>query len=240
VTTGSRTLRDAIDEALRDWTASLATTHYVLGTVCGPHPYPRLVRDLQAVIGREARSQWKRDLGGVPDVVVACVGGGSNAIGIFSGFLRDPAVRLFGVEPAGDGLDSGRHGATLARGTVGLLHGARTAVLQDPDGQILEAHSIAAGLDYPGVGPEHAHLRDLCRAVYVSATDAEAVDAFEKTSRREGIIPAFESALAWVLRATRRGELPRGTRVLVNLSGRGDKDLDVYFRDCAPRMQAAR
>jgi tryptophan synthase beta chain len=223
VQTGSATLKDAINEALRDWTANLATTHYLLGTVCGPHPFPTLVRELQKVIGVEAREQWASAVGGLPDAVVACVGGGSNAIGAFHAFRDDP-VRLIGVEPAGHGIDSGKHGATLCAGTTGLLHGARTSVLQDADGQILEAHSISAGLDYPGVGPEHALLRDSGRAAYVSVTDDEALTAFGRLARTEGILPALESshALAYVL----RGEL-RGKRVLVNLSGRGDKDMGI-------------
>jgi tryptophan synthase beta chain len=231
VTAGARTLKDAINEALRDWTASLSTTHYLLGTAAGPHPFPRLVRDFQAVIGREARRQWRRECGGLPDVVVACVGGGSNAIGIFHAFVPDPSVRLVGVEPGGAGLDSGRHGATLVRGTPGLLHGARTMVLQDEEGQIQEPHSVSAGLDYPGVGPEHAHLQEIGRASYVTATDEEALAAFELLSVTEGIVPAFEPshALAFVLRARSSGEIPAGARVLLNLCGRGDKDLETYF-----------
>jgi tryptophan synthase beta chain len=231
VKTGARTLKDAINEALRDWTANLETTHYLLGTVCGPHPFPRLVRDFQTVIGREAKSQWTKLVGGAPDAVVACVGGGSNALGIFYGFVKDRSVELIGVEAAGLGLDSDRHGATLLRGTPGLLHGARTSVLQDPEGQIREPHSVAAGLDYPGVGPEHAFLRDSGRARYLAVTDREAVDAFEVLSRTEGIIPAFEPAhaLAFVLQAVAAGELEKSSRVLVNLSGRGDKDLDSYY-----------
>ena len=231
VTAGARTLKDAINEALRDWTTSLATTHYLLGTAAGPHPFPRLVRDFQAVIGREAKRQWRRECGGLPDAVVACVGGGSNAIGVFHAFVREKAVRLIGVEPGGAGLDSGLHGATLVEGSPGLLHGARTMVLQDDDGQILEPHSIAAGLDYPGVGPEHAHLQATGRASYVAATDEEALQAFEVLSVTEGIVPAFEPshALAFVLRARKSGELPPGTRILLNLCGRGDKDLATYF-----------
>jgi tryptophan synthase beta chain len=231
VTTGAQTLKDAINEALRDWTANLETTHYLLGTVCGPHPFPRLVRDFQTVIGRESKSQWKKQEGSLPDAVVACVGGGSNALGIFYGFLRDPSVQLIGVEPGGHGIETGLHGATLLRGNTGLLHGARTSVLQDPEGQILEPHSVAAGLDYPGVGPEHAFLRDSGRAHYVAVTDREALAAFEALSITEGIIPAFEPAhaLAYVLKAVEEGALPKGSRVLVNLSGRGDKDLDSYF-----------
>jgi tryptophan synthase beta chain len=231
VKAGARTLKDAINEALRDWTANLETTHYLLGTVCGPHPFPRLVRDFQTVIGREAKSQWRKLVGGAPDAVVACVGGGSNALGVFYGFLQDRSVELLGVEPAGLGLDSDRHGASLVCGTPGLLHGARTSILQDAEGQIREPHSVAAGLDYPGVGPEHAFLRDSGRARYFAVTDREAVDAFEVLSRTEGIIPAFEPAhaLAFVLKAVAAGELEKGSRVLVNLSGRGDKDLDSYL-----------
>ena len=230
VASGAQTLKDAINEALRDWTTHIESTHYLLGTVCGPHPFPRLVRDFQAVIGREARQQWEEEFEGLPDAVVACVGGGSNAIGIFYDFLNHRSVELIGVEPAGDGLATGRHGATLIEGTPGLLHGARTSILQDEEGQILEPHSIAAGLDYPGVGPEHAYLRDSGRARYVAVDDDDALAAFEGLSRTEGIIPALEPAhaLAFVLRAVDRGELREGSRVLVNLSGRGDKDLDVY------------
>jgi tryptophan synthase beta chain len=236
VTSGAQTLKDAINEALRDWTNSLESTHYLLGTVCGPHPFPRLVRDFQAIIGREAKAQWKKEMGGLPDAIVACVGGGSNALGIFHAFRRDASVRLIGIEPGGHGLDSGMHGATLIRGTAGLLHGARTSVLQDDEGQIVEPHSMAAGLDYPGVGPEHAMLRDSGRASYFAVTDDEALDSFEQLSHLEGIIPAFESAhaLAFVQNAVRNDHLKEGSRVLVNLSGRGDKDLDTYFRDLAP------
>ncbi len=231
VTTGARTLKDAINEALRDWTRSLASTHYLLGTAAGPHPFPRLVRGFHAIIGREAKQQWRRTFGGLPDAVVACVGGGSNAIGIFHAFVPHGSVLLFGVEPGGAGLDSGQHGATLVRGSPGLLHGARTMVLQDDEGQIREPHSIAAGLDYPGVGPEHAHLQETGRARYVAATDEEALDAFEVLSATEGIVPALEPAhaLAFVLRARRTGEIAEGTRVLLNLCGRGDKDLPIYF-----------
>lgn len=239
VETGGRTLKDAINEALRDWTANLESTHYLLGTVCGPHPFPRLVRNFQAVIGREAKTEWRRRYGGLPDAVVACVGGGSNAIGIFHAFVPNKQVRLIGVEPGGQGLDTDKHGATLVRGTPGLLHGARTSVLQDAEGQILEAHSVSAGLDYPGVGPEHAHLRDSGRARYVAVTDDEALDAFETLSKLEGIIPAFEPAhaLAFLLKAVRQAALPRGARVLVNLCGRGDKDLDTYFAHYAERSR---
>ena len=237
VTAGSRTLKDAINESLRDWTANLETTHYLLGTVCGPHPFPRLVRDFQSVIGREARAQFRKQYGGQPDAVVACVGGGSNAMGIFHVFVPDERVALVGVEPGGRGLATSHHGATLVAGTTGLLHGARTSVLQDDEGQILEAHSVSAGLDYPGVGPEHAYLRDQARARYVAVTDDEALDAFERLSKLEGIIPAFEPAhaVAYLLKAVRERELPKGARVLLNLCGRGDKDLDTYFAHYAGR-----
>ena len=239
VSAGAATLKDAINEALRDWTASLETTHYLLGTAAGPHPFPVLVRDFQAVVGREAKRQWRREFGGLPDAVVACVGGGSNAIGLFHAFVPEPAVALVGVEPGGAGLDSGRHGATLVRGEPGLLHGARTMVLQDEDGQILEPHSISAGLDYPGVGPEHAHLQEIGRARYVAATDEEAISAFEVLCETEGIVPAFEPAhaLAFLLRAARSGELAEGSRVLLNLCGRGDKDLETYFSLARPRRR---
>ena len=231
VEAGSATLKDAINEALRDWAETLENTHYLLGTVCGPDPFPRLVRDLQAVIGSEALRQSQRQFGGLPTAVAACVGGGSNAIGIFSGFLQEESVRLFGVEPAGKGLDTAEHGATLGLGSPGLLHGARTYVMQDADGQIQESHSMAAGLDYPGVGPEHAALRDSGRATYLAATDQEALEAFELLARTEGIVPAFESAhaLAFALFAVERGHLKAGDRLLINLSGRGDKDLETWI-----------
>ncbi len=241
VTTGSQTLKDAINEALRDWTANLGNTHYLLGTVCGPDPFPRLVRDFHRVIGKEAKQQWADRVGGLPRAVVACVGGGSNAIGIFRAFLKDHDVDLVGVEPGGRGLESGEHGATLQKGTPGLLHGARTSVLQDEFGQILEPHSVAAGLDYPGVGPEHAHLRDIGRARYVSVTDDEAIEAFETLSRTEGIIPAFESAhaLAYAMKAVALGDYEPGTRILINCSGRGDKDLDTYRKLYGHRIDGA-
>ncbi len=230
VTTGSQTLKDAINDALRDWTANLTTTHYLLGTVCGPDPFPRLVRDFQRVIGEEAKQQYASRVGGLPRAAIACVGGGSNALGLFKAFEEEEAVDLVGVEPGGRGLETGEHGATLVCGTTGILHGARTSILQDKYGQILEPHSIAAGLDYPGVGPEHAHLRDTGRARYAWATDDEALTAFETLARTEGIIPAFESshALAYAMKAVALGHYAAGTRVLVCLSGRGDKDLDTY------------
>ncbi len=236
VTAGGATLKEAVNAALRAWTASVETTHYVLGSVCGPDPFPSLVASLQSVIGREARRQFEASPGGLPDAVIACVGGGSNAIGIFRAFLQDD-VALVGVEAGGQGVGSGRHGATLTAGRPGLLHGARTLVLQDEDGQTSDAHSLAAGLDYPGVGPEHAHLAATGRVTYVHATDEETLEAFEFLSRTEGIVPAFESAhaLAFCLRAVREGSLPRGRRVLVNLSGSGRKDLDTYFAEYAHR-----
>lgn len=232
VTSGSATLKDAINEALRDWAESVGNTHYLLGTVCGPDPFPSLVRDFHRVIGREAREQWAASVGGVPDAVAACVGGGSNAIGIFSEFIDMPRVALLGAEPGGDGVETGKHGATLCAGTRGLLHGARTYVLQDADGQVVESHSISAGLDYPGVGPEHAMLRDSGRARYFPINDDEAIEAFRALSRTEGIVPAFESAhaLALARTAVARGLVNEGSRILVNLSGRGDKDIPAFLR----------
>jgi tryptophan synthase beta chain len=225
VHSGSATLKDAINDALRDWVATVETTHYCIGSVVGPHPYPWLVREFQRVVGDEAREQCRELLGGDPDVVVACVGGGSNAIGTFAGFL-DTQARLVGVEAAGLGLESGRHGASVNRGVPGVLHGAKSLFLQDEHGQILEAHSISAGLDYPGVGPEHAALAASGRAEYGCATDDEALDAFQVLSVTEGIVPALEPAhaLAWVTRTAREGTIAPGSTVLITLSGRGDKD----------------
>lgn len=227
VTNGSRTLKDALNEALRDWVATVDDTHYVIGTVAGPHPFPAMVRDFQRVIGLEAREQVLSRCGRLPDAVVACVGGGSNAIGIFHAFLDDPGVRLLGCEPGGDGVETGRHGATLTEGSPGALHGAMSYLLQDEDGQTLESYSISAGLDYPGVGPEHALLKDIGRAEYRPVTDAEAMDALLLLSRTEGIIPAVESAHA-VSGALRLGrEMGPDSVILINLSGRGDKDMDT-------------
>jgi tryptophan synthase beta chain len=225
VESGTRTLKDATNEALRDWVTNVPTTHYIIGSVVGPDPFPRMVRDFQAVIGREARTQMLARYSSLPHTVVACVGGGSNAIGIFSGFLDDAEVRLVGVEAAGEGIDTGHHSATLSAGTPGVLHGSLSYLLQDADGQVAPAHSISAGLDYPGVGPEHSYLRDSGRATYETATDAEALDAFQALSRLEGIIPALETAhaLAWVLRS--RGRWSPSDAVLICLSGRGDKDV---------------
>jgi tryptophan synthase beta chain len=225
VQSGTRTLKDATNEALRDWVTNVPTTHYIIGSVVGPDPYPRMVRDFQAVIGCEARSQMLARTGALPRTVVACVGGGSNAIGIFSGFLDDASVELVGVEAAGAGLSSGRHSATLTAGAPGVLHGCLSYLLQDADGQVQPAHSVSAGLDYPGVGPEHSWLRDSGRVQYATATDAEALDAFRQVCRLEGIIPALETAhaFAWLLRE--RGRWDAGNAVLVCLSGRGDKDV---------------
>ena len=230
VTTGSRTLKDAISEALRDWITNIRDTFYLFGTTAGPHPFPTLVKHFQNVIGREAERQILKQEGRLPDAIVACVGGGSNALGIFQAFIRHPKVRLYGVEGAGKGLKGGKHSAPLAKGSDGVLQGSHTRILQDRDGQILEAHSIAAGLDYPGVGPEHSHLREIGRVAYVSVTDTEALDAFVGLSETEGIIPALESAhaVAYVRKFGRRlkKELGREPVIVVNLSGRGDKDLE--------------
>jgi len=227
VTSGTATLKDAINEAMRDWVTNVATTHYLLGTVAGPHPFPVMVRDFHRVIGMEARAQVLQVAGRLPDAVAACVGGGSNAIGIFHAFLDDPEVRLVGLEAGGEGVATGRHAATLSQGSPGVLHGARSYLLQDADGQTLETHSISAGLDYPGVGPEHAWLRDTGRATYRPVTDADAMAAFQLLCRTEGILPALESAhaLAGALELGR--ELGPDGVVLVNLSGRGDKDVDT-------------
>ncbi|MDR7278105.1 tryptophan synthase subunit beta [Catenuloplanes atrovinosus] len=236
VTNGSRTLKDALNEALRDWVASVQTTHYLLGTAAGPAPFPELVRDFVGGIGTEAREQCLALTGGLPDAVAACVGGGSNAIGIFHAFVPDEGVRLYGFEAGGDGVETGRHAASITGGTAGVLHGARTYILQDEDGQTVESHSISAGLDYPGVGPEHSWLHDIGRASYTPVTDREAMDAFQLLCRTEGIIPAIESAhaLAGAIKVipALRDELGREPVVIVNLSGRGDKDVHTagaYF-----------
>jgi tryptophan synthase beta chain len=225
VASGSRTLKDAMNEAFRDWVANVDSTHYVIGSVGGPHPFPAMVRDFASVIGQEAREQCLLLLGGLPDAVLACVGGGSNAIGIFHAFVPDESVRLYGFEAGGDGLETGRHAATLTGGSPGVLHGSRSYVLQDDDGQTLESHSISAGLDYPGVGPEHAWLHDTGRATYRAVTDAEAMAAFRLLCRTEGIIPAIESAHALAGAAQVAKELGPDAVLLVNLSGRGDKDV---------------
>jgi tryptophan synthase beta chain len=225
VESGSRTLKDAVNEALRDWVTNVRTTYYLLGSALGPHPYPMMVRNFHRVIGDEARAQMRKLGGKLPDVVVACVGGGSNAIGLFWPFIKDARVRIVGVEPGGHGLSTGRHGASLGAGAVGVLHGSMSYVLQNDDGQIAEAHSISAGLDYPGSGPEHAYYKDLGRFEYESVTDAEALDAFQILTRLEGIMPALESAhaVAWVLRAA--PAMKKSQSVVVGVSGRGDKDV---------------
>ncbi len=225
VESGSRTLKDALNEAMRDWVTNVDDTFYIIGTVAGPHPYPAMVRDFQTVIGREARQQIQQQAGSLPDVLVACVGGGSNAIGLFHPFLEDGDVAIYGVEAAGEGLDSGKHAAPLCAGEVGVLHGNRTYLMEDADGQIIETHSISAGLDYPGVGPEHAWLKDSGRANYVAVDDKEALQAFHTLTRVEGIIPALESSHALAYAAKLAAEMAPEQIVLVNLSGRGDKDI---------------
>jgi tryptophan synthase beta chain len=235
VTSGSATLKDAMNEALRDWVTNVRTTHYCVGSVAGPHPYPMIVRDFQAVIGNETRAQMLEKAGRLPDAVVACVGGGSNAMGIFAGFIDDPGVRLIGVEAAGEGISSGKHAAPLCAGGVGVLHGAKSYVLQTPDGQIVEAHSVSAGLDYPGVGPEHAWLKDSGRAEYVSVTDQEALDWFQKLCRTEGIIPALETSHAFAYLPELAREVGNDADVVVCLSGRGDKDLETVIRQLEAR-----
>jgi tryptophan synthase beta chain len=225
VSSGSRTLKDAMNEALRDWVANVHDTFYIIGSAAGPHPYPMMVRDFQTVIGKETRAQVMEREGRLPDLLIACVGGGSNAIGLFHPFLDESSVAIHGVEAAGEGLGSAHHAATLSKGTPGVLHGARSYLLQDEDGQVLEAHSISAGLDYPGVGPEHSWLKESGRVSYVSATDAEALDAFQLTCRLEGIIPALESAHAIAHAARVAPTLSKGKVIVVGLSGRGDKDV---------------
>jgi tryptophan synthase beta chain len=230
VEAGSRTLKDAVNEAIRDWVTNVRTTYYLLGSAIGPHPYPAMVREFQSIIGREARAQWLERVGSLPSVVVACVGGGSNAIGMFSAFLEDEEVRLRGVEAGGLGVESGKHAASIGGGREGVLHGTLSYVLQDENGQIRETHSVSAGLDYPGVGPEHAFLHDTGRVEYVSRTDAEALEAFGVLSRTEGIIPALEPAHAIADLAHIRVRYGANTAVLVCLSGRGDKDLESVMR----------
>jgi tryptophan synthase beta chain len=230
VRTGSRTLKDAINEAFRDWVSTVDTTHYCIGSVMGPHPFPVMVRDFQRVIGVEARAQVLAATGRLPDAVIACVGGGSNAIGVFHAFIPDEGVRLIGCEAGGDGLTSGRHAATLAGGSAGVIHGMRTYLLQDGEGQTLPTHSVSAGLDYPGVGPEHSWLHDTGRASYRAITDAQAMDAFSVLCRTEGIIPAIESAHALAGALQVGPELGGDAVLLVNLSGRGDKDVDIAAR----------
>ena len=227
VTSGSRTLKDAINEAIRDWVTNVETTHYLIGSVVGPHPYPMMVRDFQAVIGREAREQLLSTVGRLPDYAIACVGGGSNAMGLFYEFVRDQDVRLVGVEAGGRGIETGEHSSTLVAGEVGVLHGSMSYLLQDDDGQVHEAHSISAGLDYPGVGPEHSWLKDTGRAEYVSVTDEQALEGFQLLCRSEGIIPALEPSHAVYHVARLAPKLDREQIILLGLSGRGDKDMDT-------------
>jgi tryptophan synthase beta chain len=230
VAAGTGTLKDATSEAIRDWVTNVETTHYILGSVAGPHPYPMIVRDFQAIIGRETRQQCQEKWGGLPDILLACVGGGSNAMGLFHEFVRDASVRLIGVEAAGEGVESEKHAATLTRGRVGVLHGAMSYLLQDEDGQVIEPYSISAGLDYPGVGPEHSYLKDLGRAEYYSVTDQQALDAFQQLSRLEGIIPALETAHAIAYLDQLCPQLAGNPRIVINCSGRGDKDVQTVAK----------
>jgi tryptophan synthase beta chain len=227
VAAGTGTLKDATSEAIRDWVTNVETTHYILGSVAGPHPYPMMVRDFHAIIGQETRAQCQEQWGGLPDILLACVGGGSNAMGLFHEFVDDPSVRMIGVEAAGEGIQTGHHAATLTQGEVGVLHGAMSYLLQDSDGQVLEAHSISAGLDYPGVGPEHSYLKDRGRAEYYSITDQEALAAFERLAKLEGIIPALETAHAFAYLETLCPQLTGNPRIVINCSGRGDKDVQT-------------
>lgn len=234
VEAGTGTLKDATSEAIRDWVTNVETTHYILGSVAGPHPYPMLVRDFHAVIGQETRTQCQAKWGGLPDILLACVGGGSNAIGLFHEFVAEPTVRLIGIEAAGEGVDSPRHAATLTRGRVGVLHGAMSYLLQDEDGQVIEAHSVSAGLDYPGVGPEHSHLKELGRAEYYSVTDQQALAAFQQLAQLEGIIPALETAHAIAHLETLCPQLTGSPRIVINCSGRGDKDVQTAAKYLLP------
>jgi tryptophan synthase beta chain len=236
VQTGSRTLKDAVNEALRDWVANVRTTYYVLGSAMGPHPYPMMVRDFHTVIGKEARAQARRMIGRLPDVVMACVGGGSNAIGLFHPFIEDKKVRIVGVEAGGHGVASGRHGATLSSGRPGVLHGSMSYLLQNDDGQVAIAHSVSAGLDYPGVGPEHAYYRDLGRFEFTSVTDEEALEGFRLLARTEGIMPALESSHAIAYAARLAKQMPRSKAIVVGLSGRGDKDVHVIAKASATEL----
>jgi tryptophan synthase beta chain len=225
VVSGTATLKDATSEAIRDWVTNVETTHYILGSVAGPHPYPMMVRDFHGVIGKETRAQAMEKWGGLPDILIACVGGGSNAMGLFYEFVNEPSVRIIGVEAAGEGVNTNKHAATLTKGRVGVLHGAMSYLLQDEDGQVIEPHSISAGLDYPGVGPEHSYLKETKRGEYYSATDVEALEAFQKVSRLEGIIPALETAHAFAFLETLCPQLTGSPKIVINCSGRGDKDV---------------
>lgn len=230
VAAGTGTLKDATSEAIRDWVTNVENTHYILGSAAGPHPYPTIVREFHSIIGEETRRQCQEKWGGLPDILLACVGGGSNAIGLFHEFVEEPLVRLIGVEAAGEGLDTDKHAATLSRGKVGVLHGAMSYVLQGSDGQITEAHSISAGLDYPGVGPEHSYLKDISRAEYHSVTDQEALQAFKRLSQLEGIIPALETAHALAYLETLCPQVEGSPRIVINCSGRGDKDVQTVAK----------
>ncbi|AGF53128.1 tryptophan synthase beta subunit [Synechocystis sp. PCC 6803] len=230
VTAGTGTLKDATSEAIRDWVTNVETTHYILGSVAGPHPYPMMVRDFHRVIGQETRQQALKKWGGLPDILLACVGGGSNAMGLFYDFIDEPAVRLIGIEAAGESIVSGKHAATLTMGKPGVLHGAMSYLLQDKEGQVTEAHSISAGLDYPGVGPEHSYLKDAGRAEYYSVTDQEAITALQRLSQLEGIIPALETAHAFAYLETLCPQLKNGERIVINCSGRGDKDVQTVAK----------
>ncbi|MCV3216741.1 tryptophan synthase subunit beta [Plectonema radiosum NIES-515] len=230
VEAGTGTLKDATSEAIRDWVTNVETTHYILGSVAGPHPYPMLVRDFHAVIGTETRAQCQEKWGGLPDILLACVGGGSNAMGLFHEFVDEASIRLIGVEAAGEGVDTEKHAATLTKGRVGVLHGAMSYLLQDEDGQVIEAHSISAGLDYPGVGPEHSYLKDLGRAEYYSVTDKQALEGLQRLSQLEGIIPALETAHAIAYLETLCQQLDGNPRIVINCSGRGDKDVQTVAK----------
>jgi len=230
VAAGTGTLKDATSEAIRDWVTNVEHTHYILGSVAGPHPYPMMVRDFHAIIGQETRRQCQEKWGGLPDILLACVGGGSNAMGLFYEFVNEPQVRLIGVEAAGSGIKSGQHAATLTQGKPGVLHGAMSYLLQDTEGQVVEAHSISAGLDYPGVGPEHSYLKDTGRAEYYSVTDDEAVAAFQRVSQLEGIIPALETSHAFAYLDVLCPQLKENTRIVINCSGRGDKDVQTVAK----------
>lgn len=234
VASGTGTLKDATSEAIRDWVTNVETTHYILGSVAGPHPYPMMVREFQAVIGQETRAQCQEKWGGLPDILLACVGGGSNAMGLFHEFVNEPSVRLIGVEAAGEGAETEKHAATLTKGRVGVLHGAMSYLLQDDDGQVIEPHSISAGLDYPGVGPEHSYLKDLGRAEYYSATDKDALAAFQRLSKLEGIIPALETAHAIAYLETLCPQVSGSPRLIINCSGRGDKDVQTVAKFLDP------
>ena len=239
VAAGTGTLKDATSEAIRDWVTNVETTHYILGSVAGPHPYPMMVRDFHAVIGKETRAQCQEKWGGLPDILLACVGGGSNAMGLFHEFVHDPSVRLIGIEAAGLGVHTEKHAATLTHGRVGVLHGAMSYLLQDEDGQVVEAHSISAGLDYPGVGPEHSYLKDISRAEYYSVTDEQALEAFKRLSQMEGIIPALETAHAIAYLEILCAQLGDTPRIVINCSGRGDKDVQTvakFFKDTASEL----